>query len=311
VRMVGEGDYDVVLMDVQMPVMDGIAATKAIRAEERFADLPIVAMTANALVSDRERCLEAGMNDHVAKPIDPEDLFTKLTRWVKPRERAATAPVKPAKPDGPGQRSASVSAQEVPGVDLAGALRRLGGNRRLLDDLLGKFAAQQGGAATQVSAALESGERKVAERVAHTVKGVAANLGMTALASDAEKLERAIREGTTLAGLVEAFGSRLGQQVAVIRTAFGASGDVAAGAEAKGAFNAEAARAAASRLRRALKASDAEAADAVAELATSLGNGRKSVKLDALRASVSDFEFEKALLELDEIEKEYDLVRAG
>jgi two-component system sensor histidine kinase/response regulator len=91
VSKVRERPYDIVLMDMQMPVMDGISATKAIRADARFAALPIVAMTANAMASDREQCLAAGMNDHVAKPIDPQELFAKLRRWIPAERDAAPA----------------------------------------------------------------------------------------------------------------------------------------------------------------------------------------------------------------------------
>ena len=84
-------DYDLVLMDMQMPVMDGITATKAIRSNPRFASLPILAMTANAMDHDRELCLAAGMNDHLAKPIDPDKLFGALLQWIRPRAAAASA----------------------------------------------------------------------------------------------------------------------------------------------------------------------------------------------------------------------------
>jgi len=86
VRMVQENDYDAVLMDMQMPVMDGIAATQAIRSDPRFKHLPIIAMTANAMPTDREKCLKAGMNDHIGKPIDPDELFSVLLRWARRRE---------------------------------------------------------------------------------------------------------------------------------------------------------------------------------------------------------------------------------
>jgi two-component system sensor histidine kinase/response regulator len=85
VRMVQEKDYDLVLMDMQMPVMDGIEATRVIRSDSRFETLPIIAMTANAMAADRDRCLEAGMNDHIAKPIDPDQLFSVMLRWTRRR----------------------------------------------------------------------------------------------------------------------------------------------------------------------------------------------------------------------------------
>ncbi len=90
VRMAQENDYDAVLMDMQMPVMDGIEATRAIRSDPRLQDLPIIAMTANAMAIDREKCLEAGMNDHIGKPIDPDQLFSVLLRWTGRNDRSYT-----------------------------------------------------------------------------------------------------------------------------------------------------------------------------------------------------------------------------
>jgi two-component system sensor histidine kinase/response regulator len=88
--MAQEKDYDAVLMDMQMPIMDGIAATRAIRSDPRFQDLPIIAMTANAMAADREKCLNAGMNDHIGKPIDPDELFSVLLRWARRRNVEVT-----------------------------------------------------------------------------------------------------------------------------------------------------------------------------------------------------------------------------
>ena len=81
------GTYDAVLMDIQMPVMGGFEATREIRKDERFKELPVIAMTAHAMAGDREKSLAAGMNDHVTKPIDPDELFSTLVRWIKPGER--------------------------------------------------------------------------------------------------------------------------------------------------------------------------------------------------------------------------------
>ena len=93
----GPPSYDVVFMDLQMPEMDGLTATKLIRVDPRLQNLPVIAMTAHALVEEQQRCLDAGMNDHVSKPIDPDALFTTLARWAKPRARAVDQPVKQVK----------------------------------------------------------------------------------------------------------------------------------------------------------------------------------------------------------------------
>ncbi|MCJ9713253.1 response regulator, partial [Bordetella hinzii] len=135
VHKVGETDYDIVLMDMQMPVMDGITATQEIRKLPRFAALPIVAMTANAMESDRQRCLDAGMNDHVPKPIEPEQLWRTLLRWIKPRHSPGdiTLLSAPGSLDGIGLPSA------IDGLDVDNGLRRVLGNKSLYLLMLRRF----------------------------------------------------------------------------------------------------------------------------------------------------------------------------
>ncbi len=124
VRMVGEHDYDLVLMDMQMPVMSGMDATRAIRSNPRFKNLPIIAMTANAMASDREQCLAAGMNDHVAKPIDPDALFGALIRWIRPRDtNGASAEIAVA--------AKTVERAAVPAIEAAGAIGDRGHRHRV------------------------------------------------------------------------------------------------------------------------------------------------------------------------------------
>ena len=146
-------------------------------------------MTAHALVEEHQRCLDAGMNDHVSKPIDPEVLFSTLLRWAKPRQGQAVEPqatrIKAAD---------EVILLEIAGINHADGLKRVVGNKRLYRDLLAQFAAKQDDAAVRISAALESGDLKLAERIAHTVKGVAGNMGIGQVFAAAEKLERAIRD---------------------------------------------------------------------------------------------------------------------
>ncbi len=181
-----------VFMDLQMPEMDGFTATKLLRRDPRLRELPIIAMTAHALVEERQRCLEAGMNDHVSKPIDPDNLFATLLRWAKPLTKRAVESKTPATNI---KASAEVLLPEIAGIEVADGLNRVAGNRRLYRDLLAQFAAKQGDAAAQISTALESGDRKLAERIAHTVKGVAGNLGIMEVQSVAQKLEKALRDG--------------------------------------------------------------------------------------------------------------------
>src|SRR6516164_6042262 len=178
--------FDVVLMDLQMPEMDGFTATRLLRAKPELRDLPIIAMTADVMVEAIQRCLDAGMNDHVGKPIDPDALFATLARWTKSREVKAEGLA--AKPTRTG---AGVDVPEIEGVDVAGGLERVAGNKRLYVDLLGQFVARQGGAGAQIAAALENGDRRLAERLAHSVKGVAGNLGMDSIFQLAGKLQTA------------------------------------------------------------------------------------------------------------------------
>jgi signal transduction histidine kinase/DNA-binding response OmpR family regulator len=181
VRAICEGPVppliDLVLMDVQMPVMDGHEATRRIRADLRFESLPIIAMTAHAMVEERERCLAEGMNDHVTKPVDPEALLRTVRRW-------AGAP-KPT----PAGESPSVDAELV---DVTGALYRLGNNRPLFFRLARQFLDSCAAGDREIAAALAAGEEEKAELRTHTLKGVAGNIGATALYHQAEILEQAI-----------------------------------------------------------------------------------------------------------------------
>jgi signal transduction histidine kinase/CheY-like chemotaxis protein len=182
-------DYDIVLMDVQMPVMDGLTATQEIRKEERFEHLPVVAMTANAMQADRDRCLAAGMNDHVAKPIEPEDLWKTLLKWIKPRRStAAAAEMKPQ-----ADRDADLPSG-IEGLDMVSGLRRVLGKKPLYLSMLRKFVSGQKSATAEIIEVLQGNDWGTAERLAHTLKGVSGNIGATGLQQLAEKLEAAIKE---------------------------------------------------------------------------------------------------------------------
>ena len=179
--------YDVVLMDLQMPEMDGYQATARIRAEARLAHLPIVAMTAHAMAEDRDRCLAAGMNAHVTKPIDPELLYRTLMQFHRSGREAAPS-------DKPNHRSPSPDAPfEVVGVDVGDGLRRVAGNVKLYRSLLRQFLEQQSDVVSKISASVDDQDFALAERLMHTLKGVAGNLGAKTTNIMAAELEISLR----------------------------------------------------------------------------------------------------------------------
>jgi two-component system, sensor histidine kinase and response regulator len=292
--------FDIVLMDLQMPEMDGFTATRLLRAKPEFSGLPIIAMTADVVAEAVGRCLEAGMNDHVAKPIDPDALFATLARWTKSREADAKgSAAKPARSDD------EVKVPEIEGVDVAVGLQRVAGNKRLYVDLLGQFVARQGSAGAQIEAALENGNRRLAERLAHSVKGVAGNLGMDSIFQLAGKLQSAIRDSRDdVDVLFEGFSWALDRQVQAIQRALRAQTPVQQGGKGSQIFDPAEALKAVDRLRALLEASDADAADAYRALAEIVRATVDTTRLDALGAAVNGFEYEAALLELDEFAKE-------
>jgi PAS domain S-box-containing protein len=178
-------DIDVVLMDLQMPEMDGHQATAKIRADQRFASIPIIAMTAHATMEERQRCLESGMNDHISKPINPDQLFETVARFFRPSEGDASAV----------QRVMEPADEELPailGLDTKDGLSRVAGNQKLYLKILRQFVEQQGNALAEVSQAISRGDWGLAERVAHTLKGVAGNIGARSLSMAAGQLEKRI-----------------------------------------------------------------------------------------------------------------------
>ena len=214
------------MMDLQMPEMDGYQATERLRADSRLAALPIIAMTAHATVEERQRCLAAGMNDHVAKPIDPAALFDAVGRFYKPAED-------PPVPDQPSSPAPQEALPSIDGLDTTDGLARVGGNRKLYVKILRQFAEQQGPALDQVAHALANGDHALAERLAHTLKGVAGNIGAAGVQSAAAALERVIRDRSNadeVARASQRVGAVLAPLATGIRAALGTGGSDASAA---------------------------------------------------------------------------------
>jgi len=193
-QKVNQADYDAVLMDCQMPVMDGFEATRRIRQgdglNEPHPTLAILAMTANAMAGEKEKCIAAGMNDHIAKPIDVAQLFKTLAHWVVPKN-PSLQPHDPV-PEPVGTPLASDALPPIAGIVMEGALRRVGGNAKLLRKLVNRFNETQADAVQRIQAALDGNDRTGAVRDAHTLKGLAGNIGATRIAELAGEAEAMI-----------------------------------------------------------------------------------------------------------------------
>ncbi|MGD8948046.1 MAG: response regulator [Desulfobacterales bacterium] len=197
VNAVKENNYDVVLMDVQMPVMDGYTATREIRKDKHFKDLPIIAMTAHAMAGDEDKSLEAGMNGHVTKPIDPDQLFSTLQKWIKPSEKRDQV----QQPEVSVEQSESDKAlpaedelpEYLPGFDLADGLRRLQKNKRLYRKLLLSFAKDYNAVANEIRQSLDAEDFGQARSLVHNLKGLAGNLAATELQAAAGNLEKLVK----------------------------------------------------------------------------------------------------------------------
>ena len=206
--------YDGVLMDCQMPVMDGFEATRRIRADGRFAALPVIAMTANAMAGDRERCAAAGMNDHIAKPIDIDLMFLTLARWIKPRTGTDATFTKPAVPQ-------TIPLPQIDTLDISQVMARIGDDANLFRNMLRWFLDGQADLVLSMRSAIVGGDHPTAQRLAHTLKGAASDIGATCLGDAAFRLETALLapSAAALAALVDAVEALLAPLIADIRRA--------------------------------------------------------------------------------------------
>lgn len=193
VVMVQQAPYQLVFMDMQMPVLDGVEATKRIRRLPDMGNLPIVAMTANAMETHREECLQAGMNDFISKPINPDALRSALVRWID----SAHLYLQPGTNSVPTQAltaSAPGTLENVRGLDTKTALMRLLGNRRLYERLLHKFCIEQQDFSTRLENILKNGSPADGKFLVHNLKGAASTLGASIVHREAEALERLLDE---------------------------------------------------------------------------------------------------------------------
>ncbi len=192
VQAVHTNVFDLVLMDLQMPDMDGYQATRMIRKNPQFKRLPIVAMTAHAMAGDREKCLAAGMNDHLPKPIDPDLLYATLSKWIILPAPAAHPTGQVTHKHKPSYEGDILLSANLPGIDINKGLLRIGGNRQLYCTLLLEFVEDHCGDDTTLINALETEDKGRARHIVHTLRSVAGSIGAESLEEKCAALELAL-----------------------------------------------------------------------------------------------------------------------
>ena len=183
-RMVQTRIYDAVIMDLQMPEMDGFTATRLIRGDKRFIKLPIIAMTAHAMEEDRQKCLEAGMNGHVSKPFDPKELYDQLTRWIDITPPTVDVPIESIQ--------STVELPDLPGLNTEEGIARMGGDVDLYKRMLLRFYEDHAQDAEKIITLLSTSHREEGGRLVHTTKSIAGQLGAHRLFQASVVLEKGI-----------------------------------------------------------------------------------------------------------------------
>jgi len=284
--------FDGVLMDCQMPVMDGYTATREIRKNPAFKDLPIIAMTANAMAGDREKVLEAGMWDHIAKPLNVIEMYATIAKWVKP----ANLPVA-AVPVG-AIHELPLQSPILPGIDMAAGLATTMNNQKLYTRMLAKFRDSQGKFGELFAAARKDGDAKAAERAAHTLKGTAGNIGARGLQAAAGELEQACHAGKKAAVIDGLLATVLAELEPVIAGLQQVGAEETAAESAAPAIAKEELQAALDRLMALLEDNDASAGDQLGELLERLAGTPQAMALKPVADAINDYDFDEALEKL-------------
>lgn len=304
-ELLDERDVDAVLMDCQMPVMDGYEATRRLRQRPRLEDLPVIALTANAMAGDRQRAMDAGMDDHVTKPIDPEQLWATLGRWVHRDVGDETSDAaRGATPPTGDDRGTDVlegigALEDIRGLDVEEGLRVCQGDRQLYERLLGMLVEHHGDFERQFRTALAEDGRAQAGAQAHALKGVAANVRAPALAAAAGRLEAACAapaEAAVEERLLDTLGELhplLDQLRDLWSTPTAAAPEVVRPPEVSGLLD---------EVARSLAAHDPRAVASVDQLAEAGGPELRATIRD-LRAAVRAYDFESARTHLDELQR--------
>jgi PAS domain S-box-containing protein len=293
-------DFDGVLMDCQMPVMDGYTATREIRKNPDFAKLPIIAMTANAMVGDKEKVIECGMWDHISKPLNVNAMFSTMAQWIvpaRPIELSAKVGVTEGNPRGTGGTADAASdLPDLPGIDTRAGMATTMQNMKLYRKLLEKFRDSQADFAVQFGQARQDADPNAATRAAHTLKGTAGNIGAKAIQAAAAALEHACKENQSPEAIDDLLAKTLVELAPVIEGLKKVGGGGTA-AEAESTADADPAKVTEllGKLKSLLEDSDSEAADVLEELLPLAKGTSLAQTLKQVAKELEGFDFDAAL----------------
>jgi CheY-like chemotaxis protein/HPt (histidine-containing phosphotransfer) domain-containing protein len=319
-------DVDMVLMDLQMPVMNGYESTRKIREDRRFATLPIIAMTARAMTEEKQRCFNSGMNDHIIKPLEVSKFYQTILRWTKDKEQADNRDNpsiqttvnyvkistrqehaaeeqqnKPAAGKVITERTEMTQTPlpELPGFEIEEALKRLNGSVKLYTRLLGRFLESYGNGLGRNSynAALADADPEAGMRFAHTIKGLAASLGANKLSEAAKALEFAYKDNAVTPEIAENCLSSLDQVCSTLATGLGqsASGSAPAAAPAPAQGISPATKALVDKITALLADDDAEAGNVFNDNRAAISSVLSAAQLDEVRKALDNYDFSAAL----------------
>ena len=298
IERLAAGDIALVLMDIQMPVLDGLATTQLIRGDSRHRALPILAMTAHAMTGSRQQSLAAGMNDHLTKPIDPQALYAALVEWIPPADYTAAAGL----PELEGSDVADAAAiPPLEGIDTERGLAHHMGRPGLYRRILNGFGQQFGETGAGLEQALVQGDHDRARQLAHSLKSASAAIGALALSALARRVENTLQAAQTPEpGLLEALRGELERVLTALaqlapdanQQPVRVSGDLVRTMRLLG------------RLAELLERADAEAESVVGELVASWPVEQDRARVDQLQALVEDIEYEHALVLLDTLRQD-------
>ena len=288
--------YHAVLMDVQMPEMDGFEATRRIRQDPRFMDIPIIAMTANAMKGDREKCIESGMNDYISKPIHIEELFSVLKKWIEPGGFELSAE------DAKQVTGNGHFPSELEGIDIKSALKRLENNKELYLELLQDFLQENKGFADKIRQSVKKHDKDTAHRMAHTLKGVAGAIGASDLYLSTRELDEAFKnaEQDTYRELIRKVEKDLSTVITAIEQFFNLNGQNGDSPQT-GEIDAEKFKPLLIELRKLLRAGDLDAETVMKSIEKDMLRSKYAEYYTRLGKHISNYRFdeaEKLLLEL-------------